>query len=400
MIIEWVGFFLAIAILLIGSRYHLGAALISGAVVLGIFTLSPYGIAYNFYDTLTDPGTMILIFALSLIPILGGVLQESGLLDQLINNLRIGKKLFLGFSPALLGLLPIPGGALFSAPMIDKAGDNLEGHEKTAINVWFRHILFFVFPIAPALMVPADSADLSVYSIIPFTAPFLLLTLVLGYFFFIRGTEGKMTYKKDFSLEQLLVPLGIILLAPALDFIFKSFFGLYNIGPKSIATLIAISTSLILLLFVINWERDIIKDAVFEMEPWNFVIMLFGIFLFINMFNSSGIDTLVEALDLSGISLAIGVGFLLGLATGRINVPASVVIPIYLASLGLNALSPLVFALIWTAVFMGYVLTPVHPCVGISLEYFDADMKEFLKTMTPPILISLAVTILAYIIFV
>ncbi|MEF8835462.1 MAG: DUF401 family protein [Candidatus Thermoplasmatota archaeon] len=400
MVVEWFGFFLAIAILLIGSRYHLGAALISGAVVLGIFTLSPYGIAYNFYSTLTDPSTMILIFALSLIPIIGGVLQESGLLDQLINNLRIGKKLFLGFSPALLGLLPIPGGALFSAPMIDKAGENLEGHEKTAINVWFRHILFFIFPIAPALIIPADIANLSVYSIIPFTIPFFLLTVVLGYIFFISGTEGKMTYGDEFSFEKLSVPLGIILIAPALDFIIKRIFVLYDFGPESIATLIAISTSLISLLFIINWEKDIIKDAVYEMEPWNFVIMLFGIFLFINMFNSSGIDNLVESLNLSGISLAIGVGFLLGLATGRINVPASVVIPIYLASLGLDVLSPLVFALVWTSVFMGYVLTPVHPCVGISLEYFDADMKEFLKIMTPPILISLAVTTLTYIILV
>ncbi len=400
MLIEWVGFFLAIAILLIGSRYHLGAALISGAVVLGIFTLSPYDIAYNFYATLTDPATMILIFALALIPILGGILQESGLLDQLINNLRIGKKLFLGFSPALLGLLPIPGGALFSAPMIDKAGKDLEGHEKTAINVWFRHILFFVFPIAPALLIPADIANLSVYSVIPLTAPFLLLTLVLGYFFFIKDTEGKMTYKEEFSLEKLSIPLGIILLAPALDFIIKQIFGVYNIEPESIATLIAISTSLILLLFKIDWKKEIVKDAVEEMKPWNFVIMLFGIFLFINMFNSSGIDTLVKSLNLSGITLAIGVGFLLGLATGRINVPASVVIPIYLASLGLSALSPLVFALIWTSVFMGYVLTPVHPCVGISLEYFDADIKEFLKIMAPPVLISLVVTTLAYIIFV
>ncbi len=400
MIIEWVGFFLAIAVLLVGSRYHLGVALISGAVVLGIFTISPYEIAYNFYYTLTDPGTMILIFALSLIPILGGVLQESGLLDQLVNNLRIGKKLFLGFSPALMGLLPIPGGALFSAPMIDKAGENLSGHEKTAINVWFRHILFFVFPIAPALIIPADIANLSVYTIIPMTAPFLLLTLVLGYFFFIRGAEGKMTYKEAFSLKKLSIPLGIILLAPALDFMIKRIFGIYNVGPESIATLIAISSSLISLLFVINWERDIVRDAIYEMEPWNFVIMLFGIFLFINMFNSSGIDILVKNLNLSGISLAIGIGFLLGLATGRINVPASVVIPIYLASLGLNALSPLVFALIWTSVFMGYVLTPVHPCVGISLEYFDADMKEFLKIMTPPIVISLVVTTLVYILFV
>lgn len=202
MIIEWVGFFLAIAVLLIGSRYHLGLALLTGSIVLGIFTMSPYMVGYNFYDTLTDPATMILIAALSLIHILGGILQESGLLEDLVNNMRVGKKIFLGFLPALLGLLPIPGGALFSAPMVDKAGEDLSGHEKTAINVWFRHILFFIFPIAPALLIPADIADLSVYSVLPYTFPFFLLTLFLGYFFFIRTTEGKMEYEDEFSMER------------------------------------------------------------------------------------------------------------------------------------------------------------------------------------------------------
>ncbi|MBS3816801.1 MAG: DUF401 family protein [Candidatus Thermoplasmatota archaeon] len=400
MLIEWIGFFVAIAILLIGSRYHLGLALLTGAIVLGLFTISPFKTAYNFYLTATDLSTMILIGALTLIPVIGGVLQESGLLDNLINNLRIGKKLFLGFTPALLGLLPIPGGALFSAPMVDEAGEDLGGHEKTAINVWFRHILFFVFPIAPALMIPADIANISVYSVLPFTAPFLLLTLFLGYFFFLRKVEGEMTYEGEFSLKELMIPLSIILTAPILDFVLKEIFKAYNFSPSSIATLIAISTSLLLLLFTIDWEIEIIKDAMFEMEPWNFFILLFGIFVFINVFNSSGIDSLIESLNLSGMTLAIGIGFLLGLATGRINVPASVVIPIYLASLGLQVLSPLVFALIFTSVFMGYVITPVHPCVGISLEFFDGDIKEFLKIMGPPVAISLAAVVLTYIAFV
>ncbi len=399
MLLSWVGFFIAIAVLLIGSRYHLGAALLSGAVILGIFTMSPYDIAYNFYLTFTDPYTVILVAALSLIPILGGVLQESGYLDDLVHNLRIGKKLFLSFTPALLGLLPIPGGALFSAPMIDKAGEDLEGHQKTAINVWFRHILFFIFPLAPALIIPANFANLSVYEIIfPYhLLIFFPLTLFLGLFFLIRKAEGEIEYEEEFSMKGLMIPLSVILLAPVLDFALKELFKLINFGPESIATFIAISTSLLLLLNIIDWDRDLVEDAIKEMEPWNFVVLLFGIFVFINVFNSSGIDTLIKSLNLSGLTLAIGIGFFLGLATGRINVPASIVIPIYMASMGLSSLSPLVFALIFTAVFMGYVLTPIHPCVGISLEYFEADMSKFLRSLLEPVLISLGVVILMYI---
>ncbi len=401
MLISWIGFFVAIVILLIGARYHLGLALLTGAVVLGLFTLTPFQTVEQIYLTLTDPSIMTLTLALTMIPIIGGVLQESGELDHIVNNLRIGKKPFLGTTPSLLGLLPIPGGALFSAPLIEKAGKDLEGHIKTGINVWFRHILFFIYPLAPALIVPVqianeNNANISLYNIVLLQVPIFLVTAFLGYFFLLRKADGEMEYSGDFSLKLLLPPLGVIILAPLLDYILKQYFKSINYGLLEVATFIAIASSLFMSLVLIDFNKNVIKDAFKEMKPWNFTVMIFGIFLFINVFKASGTKGLISSLSLPPLILTVGVGFLLGLITGRINLPASLIIPIYITTFGVAAFGPIVFIVIFLSVFMGYVLAPVHPCVSISLEFFDADMSDFLKLMIPPVVISLGIAVLVY----
>ncbi len=396
MLIEWFGFFIAIGILLIGSKKHLGFSLIGAGVVLGLFTLNPEEVVNQIIKTLKTPSVLVLTAALTMIPIIGGVLQESGELDHIVNNLRIGRKPFLGFSPALLGLLPIPGGALFSAPLIDKAGEDLAGHVKAGINIWFRHILFFIYPLAPALIIPAKIANIEVYTIIKYQFPFFLLTIGLGYIFLLRKSDGDMSYGSQFSLNELLPPLTVILLAPVLDFSLQRIF---NFSVTEISTFIGISTSLIMAIYIIDSRKKVLKLSIKEMKPWNFTILMFGIFIFINIFKASGIGGLIADLSLSKLALSIGTGFLLGLATGRINLPASIIIPIYLTSFGVERLPPLIFSLIFLSVFMGYVITPIHPCVGISLEFFDANMEDFLKLMAPPVSIGLVAGIVAFYLF-
>lgn len=393
MIISWLGFFIAIAILLLGSKKNLGLALITAGIVLGLFTLSLESTLNQALITLQDPSVITLTVALTMIPIIGGVLQESGELDHIVENLRIGKKPFLGLSPALLGLLPIPGGALFSAPLIDKAGEDLAGHIKAGINIWFRHVLFFIYPLAPALIVPAKIANLSVYTIIKFQLPFFIITIALGYIFLLRKADGEMDYSSKFSLKNLIPPLAVVLLAPILDFTLQTIF---KFEVTEISTLIAIFSSLTLAIYIIDSRKKILKLSIKEMEPWNFTILMLGIFFFINVFESSGIGNLIANLSLSKLTLSVGVGFILGLATGRINLPASIIIPIFITSFAYEQLPPVIFSLIYVSVFMGYIITPVHPCVGISLEYFKSDMTNYLKLMTAPIIVSLLIAVAIY----
>ena len=94
-LITWLGFFISITVLLLVSRKNLGIALVIAGICLGVFTLSFAEIGGQILLTLTDPSVILLSLAIGLIPLIGGILQESGMLDDLVHNLRIGKKLCL-----------------------------------------------------------------------------------------------------------------------------------------------------------------------------------------------------------------------------------------------------------------------------------------------------------------
>ncbi|MGM0510373.1 MAG: DUF401 family protein [Thermoplasmatota archaeon] len=395
--VKWFGFLLAMVVVVAGAKYHLTIALLASSLILGIFTLTPVEIIYQFYLTLTTPNTLLLILALGMIPMIGGILQESGKLKDIINNLRIGKRPFLGATPAFIGLLPIPGGALFSAPLIDKAGEGLAGHIKAGINVWFRHIIYFIYPISYAMIVAADAAELSIFRILLFQTPFFLFTIILGYFFLLRKDKGEMEYNSKFDLHALLPPMGVLLAAPVV-------WGVLSYGIviqehlENIFVVIAVGVSLILAILLIKGSRKtIIKQAAYEMKPWNFMILIFSLYFFINIFHSSGIDVMIEELAVPGVVLLVGFGFLLGFGTGRIMVPTSILAPIYIATAG--SFSLWAFQAMYVAVFAGYIVTPVHPCISISLEYFKGDLNKFLKLMVPMLAISVATATVLFLLF-
>jgi len=116
-------------------------------------------------------------------------------------------------------------------------------------------------------------------------------------------------------------------------------------------------------------------------------------FTYLAVFNRSGAPELIAGLDLPPLALGVGVGAALGFATGRIQAPAAIVVPIYLAQHG--GLSPWGFAVIYFAVYLGYILSPVHPCVAVSAEYAGSTLGGVLKTLLAPSLVALALDTLA-----
>ncbi|NIP67120.1 DUF401 family protein [Candidatus Bathyarchaeota archaeon] len=397
----WTSFFFALAILLILSRKNFAIAMFVGALVLAIFTLPPNEIARSFISAFTDPSTILLALAVGLIPIIGGVLKDTGQMDNLVKNLRIGKKAFLAVSPALLGMLPMPGGALLSAPMVEKAGRGVSKAKKFGLNVWFRHILFLIYPLTPALIVSvkianqellkrsATSIPLDFYRVLLYLTPFFLLSTLLGYLFFLHGIQGEIDYEQKPSPEKVLLPLTVILVAPILDFMIKTF-----LAPSisEAATLIAIASSLTLAVVIGRLESREFVQIAWKSRPWDFAFIIVGMTFFLNVFRISGIPELIQDLQITPVLLCVVIGFLLGFATGRIQTPALIIIPIFVAKDW--ALSAPVFATMFFSIFLGYVLSPIHPCVSLSGRYFHAEIKNFMKAILPPTSIGLVVSFL------
>ncbi len=383
----WLGFFSSLFTLLIVSRRSLPLALFTGGIILGVFTLPLREVGRQILDTLSDPSIDLLALAMGVIPLIGGVMKESGEIDDLVSNLRIGKRSLLALSPALMGLLPMPGGALLSAPVVEKGGEGVEREIKVTLNVWFRHLLILIYPLSPALIASAKIAELGVYRAIFYLLPGLALALLLGYIFFLRKVKGEITYADSFSWEKLLPPLGIVLVAPCLDFTLPRIFAL---PVKEIATLIAVLTSLSLA-SAFGKSRPDMKEISRQMKPWNFTLIILGMFTFLHIFQASDAASLIASISLPPLTLSVSGGFLLGLATGRVQLPASIILPIYLATA--TSISSILFSVIYISIFFGYVLSPVHPCVSVSCEYFEVQIKDFLRELILPVFIIFGISL-------
>jgi integral membrane protein (TIGR00529 family) len=391
--ITWFSFLLALALLLVIARKSLWIGLFAGAITIGLFNLPVNALFKGVYGTLTDIPILLLAISVGTIPIIGRALQTTGLLGDLVNNLQMKRKVFLVFSPAFMGLLPLPGGALLSAPMLIKAGDDISSESYVAINVWFRHILILIYPLG-ALLPCAKMAGLNLYSILIYIFPTFILLSVFGYIFLLRKIQGNMPKPHKTELKKILIPIFIIISAPIVHVTLT-----HLKIMDEISLLIGISTSLILTVLFGKMKLPDFKPIILKMKPWRFFLIIIGIFLFLNIFKDSEVSEEIAKAVFSKTFLIIIIAAFLGFVTGRIQLPVSILLPIYLTKFSASSLNPFSFAIMYSSVFIGYMLSPVHPCVSVSIEFFDTTFKKFLRKAFMPGLLSLIIIYFTAIIF-
>lgn len=375
----WIGFLTSLAAILVISRKNLALGLACGAITLGLFALSPGLLWDRILFTLTQPSVILLTLAMGVVPLIGGTMKESGQVDDLVNNLRIKKRYLLAVSAALMGLLPMPGGALLSAPILEKGGQGVKTDLLCAINNYFRHLFILIYPLCPALIVSAQITGLDVYYAILYLLPGFAIALVLGYIFFLRRVNGRQDYTESFSWFRLFIPLIVIFSAPVLDFTLKRLFSL-----GALATLIGVTVGLSLSC-ALSPNRINLKKIAMHMKPWNFALIILGMFLYLHIFQESDAGQIISELPFPPLILSVTAGFLLSLLTGRVQLPASIIFPVYLATV--DHVSLFMFALIYIAIYFGYIISPIHPCLVVTCEYFNVPIKSMMLRLAAPTII-------------
>jgi len=111
-VIEFIGILLAFILifLLTVKRVNLGPTLLLASLILGLTSgLNLRGFLEVARLTVTDYTTYELLFSIGLISILGNCLKETGLMVELIENLKgyFSSRFLIALIPALFGLLPI-----------------------------------------------------------------------------------------------------------------------------------------------------------------------------------------------------------------------------------------------------------------------------------------------------
>ena len=390
----WLSFFLSLGLILYLARRSLWLSLIIGALILGVFNLDFNTFLNVTLNTVTNIPILLLALAIGMIPLIGGGLQVSGLLGDLVNNLQMKRQVFLGFSPALMGLLPIPGGALLSAPMLHKAGDDISPDSYASINVWFRHMLILIYPLG-AILPCSKMANLNLYKVILYILPGFVILFLLGYFFFLFKIKGDMPSPSQIKIRKIVIPILIIVAAPFIHIILSN-----TIFMDEISLLIGISASLLLTILIGKLTVKQNKSIFLKMKPWKYFLIIIGIFLFLHVFQASSISEKIALIVFSKNFLIIFIAFFLGFVTGRVQVPISILLPIFLSKYGSLQLTTLTFAIMYIAVYIGYMVSPVHPCVSVSVEYFQTKYLNFARKFLIPCFIGLGLTYLAALILI
>ena len=382
---------IAVIVFLIRKKWKLGYIMLLASLLLGVvFAINPIQIGQNIILTLIDPITLNLMGIIVLVYLLSGILREveslGGLVDALQQIIK-DYRLILVFVPASLGTIPMPAGAMFSAPLVKEIGDRfgLTPEEDTFVNYWFRHIWEFVSPLFPAMVLFAGLLEVEIREVILIQFPLSIMMVVIGLFW-----EYKNLKKDNTIINKKTILLNLR----------KLLFGVWPILFIIILVLwikINLLFSLIIVifsLFLLNIRKlTLIKiKEIFKNDiDMTILILIAGIMIFKRMFQvSGGIEIIPEIFAKLGIHFYIVlfiIPFFIGAMTGMNYVTLGISLPVLLPIIVQGEANLYYAMLAYTGSFIGVMISPMHLCLVVTKDYFNADMGKIYKMLMLPFLI-------------
>lgn len=376
--------FIAIVIFL-RLKWNIGYVLLIASGLLALMYAMPVSLMLSTIEsTVTDSVTIKLFFALTLIRILEMVLRENEVLAQMMaasRRLLKQKKAVIISMPMLIGMLPSLGGAYFSAPMVNESTKDIKmsPEEKGFINYWFRHPWEYILPLYPGILLASAVTNIELRSLMLANMTYAVIIIISGFFLSMKAihqrTEQKIEEtddkeKTDWKSYFSFLPVAIILLlVVALHVELHYALGITLLG--------------LFLFYKLNFKYAIrafkygfTKDV---------VILIFGTMLFkFTMENSGAVTQLSRYFFEKGIPLLpilFVLPFISGLLTGLTVGFVGSTFPLLISIAGGSHLNEITFA--FASGFVGVLLSPVHLCLVLTREYFEADMWGIYKKTIP-----------------
>lgn len=382
---------MAVVLIMVNKKIDMGISLATGGFILSILNgRDILHILSVMLEGILASSTLTLALTVALISYLGYAMDKFHILSRMIDYLEIvlrSAKLTILLAPTLIGTLLVTGGALMSCPVVDKLGDklNISNDKRAAINLIFRHALYFVFPLSPTIILAAELGGFKLGDFIKTMFPMSIILYILGYLFFVRGckeVERKKITKKEYieSIVKFLVFSSPILI---------SLVGVLICGlPFYIALLIGIADCFIIRIYE-NKKNNLklvdfnpIKMIKAGIKP-KMVTAIFGIMIFKNIVN-----------DIHEITDQLYAFLENGIPVELIIIIACVMIAFSLASVqsGVAVIFPMILPLapdydtkllyamfIYANAFFAYYISPLHLCQVLTLEYFGVNIKQLFK---------------------
>jgi len=365
-------------VILLRRKYRIGIVLLNASGLLALlYLMHPAKIAATMGAAVISPITIKLTLSLTLIRVLELILRENNVLADMM---EASKSL-------LIGMLPSLGGAYFSAPMVDEStkGLKMSQEEKGFINFWFRHPWEYVLPLYPGILLASAVSGVELRALIIANLPYALTMLIAGFFLSMREVKGNVGSAKV-SQKGLLsfIPIGIIILLV-------------------MAFHVELHLALVILvagLFVFyRYRFSNIMRALRYGFALEVILLVLGVMLFKEMMDGTGaVRSLGEFFMSKGVPLMLLLfilpfvsGFLTGITVGSV----SSTFPLILHMLHGSPTGAVSFA--FASAFLGVLLSPVHVCLILTREYFNADIWAIYSKMLPACAVIFAVAVVEYI---
>ena len=371
-------------------------AVFAASLIVSLLILPPHSVPALMLQTLLDPPTLSLLAIVASALALSRLMEMKGLLTRLAATMeRIGSKLAMHLVPAVIGLVPMPAGALVSATALRDLAKRmgLTPEQTTFINYWFRHIWEYCLPVYPALITASVVLSIQLSSAAAILWPMTILSIALGSISSYRILKLKkapeITVKhsqnKAYSLLITSWPILLVVL-------------LVLVGMDAV---IAFPLTLALLALQQRAKWPELKKAFnYGLDP-KMLFLLYAIMLFKAAIETSGAAYILysdmQSIGLPALAVLIVLPFLMGFATGIgmafVGIAFPLLLPLLVTESGINSYALL---LAYTSGEVGVLLSPVHLCLIVTIEYFKARLAGVYKYILPPLLAIEAITVFIY----
>ena len=365
-------------VVLLRFKVLIGPAILSGGLLIWLFESRSFEKLWvAFTETLTMQRTWDLLLCLYFVMCLEVELRKSGSLHGMVVTLRnifSSNKVTLAFMPAFLGLLPSLGGARFSAPIVQEASEGIavDDEQKSAINLWFRHIFEFSNPLMPGVILACGIANVSIGDLIDQVGWVTILCFVLGWIFLIvplkiTDPEKATNTQHDRAIDwkSLILAFGPIV---------TSFLLIVAFDVQA-----ALAMGLVVVAFIplyFWFKRPISVKSVFtESLDTKLFFNVVCILYFIQLLTVIGtLDEIVNVFNNSALPQAVIIAclsFIFGVMTGMGQGYIAIVMPI------VALMAPGNIVLVGIAMvygMAGQMVTPTHLCILVTVEYFKSRL--------------------------
>lgn len=374
-------------VVLLGLKWNLGLIMFVSSVFLGIlFQQGFYELATNLYLAIIDYTTLQLIGIIVLVYILSSILIRTKSMEGIeksLQNIVSDYRLIVFFIASFLGLIPMPAGAMFSAPLLKEIGvkNNMSSEEIMFFNYWFRHIWEFVWPLIPGVLLYTSVTGLDIRQVMIFQSPLVFIALIIGLSWMYLSLKRK---KNNEINSESPGQQWLLLFKSIWSILFIIFLVLFI----KINLLIALTVTTIMLLII---YREILlpklKEIIFYDISFKVVFLVVGIMFFKQVLENTNsmeqISLLFSALGINIWVILFFIPFLLGFLTGStagfVGISFPIIMPLLIQSGTLNM--PMVI-IAYVAGFSGMMMSPMHLCFTVTVEYLKADILKFYKRLS------------------